>query len=303
MTNYTRIPLTMDFMFKNVFGSYGNEDILKAFLETILKIKITEIQIQNGELQKNNKENKLGILDIRAKVNNGTTVNIELQMNNESNLGERLLYYSSKLYSSTLKIKENYANADKTIVIALINFNYYKRPEFHIISHMKFEENTNKDELVDENYLEEKDELLTDKLEIHIIDMKRYLKKKDATGDLADWLNLILGKGDKIKMAAKKNKEIKKANDEVERLSQTKEMQELYWLEEKARFDENTRQTTAYNNGMSDGIKKGKKEGIKEGKKEKQIEIAKKMLLKNIPIETIADITELSYTEIENLKN
>ena len=295
MSEYTRIPLTMDFMFKNVFGSYGNEDILKAFLETILKTQIKEIQIQNGELPKSSKENKLGILDIRAKINNGTTVNIELQMNNEFNLGERLSYYSSKLYSSTLREKENYSNADKTIVIALINFSYYKRPEFHMLAHMKFEENTNEEELVEEKNLIEKDELLTDKLEIHIIDMKRYLKKKDAKGDLADWLNLILGKEDKIKMAVKKNKEIKKANDEVERLSQTKEMQELYWLEEKARFDENTRQTNAYNNGMETGIEKGKKE--------KQIEIAKKMLSKNIPIDTIIEITNLSYSEIENLKN
>ena len=31
-----RIPLTKDFMFKNVFGKYGNEDILSAFLETII---------------------------------------------------------------------------------------------------------------------------------------------------------------------------------------------------------------------------------------------------------------------------
>ena len=73
-----RIPLTKDFMFKNVFGKYGNEDILAAFLETIIKTKITKLEIQNGELPKNSKENKLGILDIRAQINDGTIVNIEL---------------------------------------------------------------------------------------------------------------------------------------------------------------------------------------------------------------------------------
>ena len=39
-------------------GKYGNEDILAAFLETIIRTKITKLEIQNGELPKNDKENK-----------------------------------------------------------------------------------------------------------------------------------------------------------------------------------------------------------------------------------------------------
>ena len=189
-----RIPLTKDFMFKNVFGKYGNEDILAAFLETIIKTKITKLEIQNGELPKNDKENKLGILDIRAQINDGTIVNIELQMCNESNLGDRLSYYQSNLYSNSLKVNEDYSESNKVIVIALINFSYYKRPEYHMIAHVKFEENTNEEEIVDEEYLEKKDELVTEKLEMHIIDMKRYLRKREAKGELSDWLNLILDK-------------------------------------------------------------------------------------------------------------
>jgi len=113
-------------------------------------------------------------------------------------------------------------------------------------------------------------------------------------------------------MAVKKNEKIKKADEEVKRLSQTEEMQELYWLEEKARFRENTMRNTAYKQGIEEGLKrkkhedeKIKKEGIKEGiekeKKEEQIETARKMLLKNIPIETIKEITGLSEVEIKKL--
>ena len=177
-----------------------------------------------------------------------------------------------------------------------------------MIAHMKFEENTNEEEIVDVEYIEEKDELVTEKLEMHIIDMKRYLRKKEAKGELADWLNLILDKGDKIKMAVEKNKKIKKADEEVKKLSQTKEMQELYWLEEKAKFRENTIKSVAYKKGIKEGLKrkkveieKSKKEGVKEGKKENQIEVARKMLLENIPIETIKKITELSEEEIKKL--
>ena len=94
-------------------------------------------------------------------------------------------------------------------------------------------------------------------------------------------------------MAVKKNEKIKKADEEVKRLSQTEEMQELYWLEEKARFRENTMKSVAY--------KEGKEKGRKEGIKEKQIEIAKKMLLKNIPIEIIKEITGLNDDDLKKL--
>ena len=61
-------------------------------------------------------------------------------------------------------------------------------------------------------------------------------------------------------MAVKKNEKIKKADEEVKRLSQTEEMQELYWLEEKARFRENTMRNTAYKQGIEEGLKRKKHE-------------------------------------------
>ena len=44
------------------------------------------------------------------------------------------------------------------------------------------------------------------------------------------------------------------------------------------------------------------KNGEQKGAKEKQIEIAKKMLKDNIPIETIAKFTDLTEEEIKKIK-
>ena len=48
--------------------------------------------------------------------------------------------------------------------------------------------------------------------------------------------------------------------------------------------------------------RKEKQNGIEEGAKEKQIEIAKKMIEENMPIETIVKITGLTEEEIKKLK-
>ena len=59
-----------------------------------------------------------------------------------------------------------------------------------------------------------------------------------------------------------------------------------------------------YEEGFEEGIKKGKVEGIiegkLEGKKEESITIAKKMIEKNIDIESIAYITGLSKKELKS---
>ena len=43
-----RIPATVDFMFKNLFGVNGKEKNLKGLLQAILKIKIDRLEIQKN---------------------------------------------------------------------------------------------------------------------------------------------------------------------------------------------------------------------------------------------------------------
>lgn len=45
----------------------------------------------------------------------------------------------------------------------------------------------------------------------------------------------------------------------------------------------------------------GLAEGLAEGKKKNQVEIAKKMKDRKMPLETIIELTDLSKEEIENL--
>ena len=70
-------------------------------------------------------------------------------------------------------------------------------------------------------------------------------------------------------------------------------MQQLAWWREKAIYEENTM--------LNSSFRKGKKDGIAEGRIKEKIENAKKMKEKNIPIETIVEITKLTKEEIEKL--
>lgn len=279
---YERLPLTWDFAFKNVFGTYGREDILKRFLSAILNKNITKVAIQNGELPKDTKDQKLGILDIRAEIDGIELVDIEIQVKDEDNITERTMHYLSKLYSGQIKVAENYKTMKKSIVIAILGFTYYNRAEYHSIVHMKFDKNNNLDERLEQYEGKEEQELLTDKLELHIIDLKKFKQKKNAKGELCDWLNLILGEEEKIKMVEKNNREIEKANKIVEEMGQDPETRELYRLIEKGRIEENTR--------ISNALEKDRRE------------IAKKLLKLGLPIEQIVEVSKLPREEIEVLE-
>jgi predicted transposase/invertase (TIGR01784 family) len=54
--------------------------------------------------------------------------------------------------------------------------------------------------------------------------------------------------------------------------------------------------------GLAEGLKKGLEKGRIEGKAEERTQIAKSLLLKNIPIDIIAETTGLSLQDIAELQ-
>ena len=55
--------------------------------------------------------------------------------------------------------------------------------------------------------------------------------------------------------------------------------------------------------GIEQGIEKGLEQGLKQGSLEKQKEMVLKMYQENIPIKTIAKISSLSISEVEEIIN
>ena len=102
-----------------------------------------------------------------------------------------------------------------------------------------------------------------------------------------------------------KNKEIKKAKEQLDKISQDENERRLAELREKAVRDEMAIRDSGikegYKKGLEDGEKKGFIEGKKNGALEEKISIAKNMLKANIDKKTISELTGLNIKEIENM--
>ena len=112
-----------DYVFKRIFGHIGNEEITKYLLEAILEQEVTEIELDNNKiLEQNLLDDKIGILDIRAKIDKTTNCNIEMQVIDRKNIEDRLLFYWGKMFTSGIKRGNAYDELKKTIVIVFTDY-------------------------------------------------------------------------------------------------------------------------------------------------------------------------------------
>lgn len=89
------IKLKLDVIFKAMFGTQENEEVLANFLSKLLEIpreSIKKIIMDNVELIPENFADKFSRVDLKMQVDD-KIVNVELQVNNEPDFTERTLYY------------------------------------------------------------------------------------------------------------------------------------------------------------------------------------------------------------------
>ena len=92
-----KYSLKNDIIFKELFSKKGNDIFLKDFLTELLKLDIKKIEIiKDKTLSKDVVDEKLGILDISATLNDDTVVNIEMQMERYHQIDKRITFYSSR---------------------------------------------------------------------------------------------------------------------------------------------------------------------------------------------------------------
>jgi predicted transposase/invertase (TIGR01784 family) len=251
-----------------------DKEILISFLNSVLSSDIKDVDIKEEKLQRDKIDDKLGILDIKATLDTGEKINIEVQQLNQYNMIKRTLFYWSKLYTENFKARDDYKQLTKAITINILGFDLLDSESYHSSYHV-YEDTTFK--------------RLNDDLEIHFIELPKFKKiKKDLHNPLHRWL-LFLQEDVEPKVLEEiisMDSVIKRAEEKLTYLSSDEEFRRLYELREKQLRDEISR--------INGAREEGKLEGKLEGKKE----VAKKLLKLKTPIEVIAESTGFSKEEI-----
>ena len=227
------MDLRVDFAFKLLFTS-GESMYLVSLLNAIFankKIwrKINSITILNPALERRSKDDKLSTLDIRAQLDDGTTILIEMHLYDLFDLKYKTIRSWARAYGEELQSGEKYSAQPPVVCVAFVNGQVVDsiNPKIHLcFKIMDINDHT----------------VLTDALELHYIDMKAYVgavNRTRAAGDgkvletkLAKWLAVITEKDvvDKavIRDSCVEQEEIGMAVSALARLSEDKIARQEY---------------------------------------------------------------------------
>ncbi len=245
---------------------------------------VVDVTLLNPYNQKNFKNYKLFILDIKAEGDHGKKFNIEIQITDEADYDKRALYYWAKLYAEQLKERDDYGTLEKVIGIHILNFTSILDSEkYHNAFHI-----TEKETGI--HYFKE--------LELHTIELKKFNDRlgkefEDIGSKIQNALDLwsaFLIRRDllsKVKLEASlDDAPVKKAINVLNVMNFSDEEREIYeWKLKWLRIEVNT-------------LKKYEEKGREEGEKSKSIEITSRMLKCESPIED----TGLTKEEVKHLK-
>ncbi|MDZ3952308.1 Rpn family recombination-promoting nuclease/putative transposase [Bacillus thuringiensis] len=294
-----RVNLRIDFAFKHLFGSKGNEDILKGFLNAVLQkslvAPITSVSLDDRHLQKEYKEDKLSIMDVKAVLDTGEHVNIEIQLANKHDMQKRSLYYWSKLYASQMQEGMAYSALKKAITINVLDFVLYPNYEQFQTTGVLWD--------VGQNFCIHED------IEIHYIELpKLFAKWKDAQinpwhDSLVRWLLLLTAHEDLNlsktleEIAVDQDETLHKAIYKWDAMSHNIDFRREYEAREKLLLDEKAAMVHAKQKGMEEGLKQGLQQGLEQGR----IQIIQQMYSNGFELQEIAKIVNETVEEIQRI--
>jgi predicted transposase/invertase (TIGR01784 family) len=94
---------------------------------------IRELELLNPFNPKEEADDKLSILDIKARDESGRQFNVEMQMLPFQAYDKRILYYASKLHQQQLHEGQDYLELRPTISISFLNHVLFPHaPDYHL---------------------------------------------------------------------------------------------------------------------------------------------------------------------------
>jgi predicted transposase/invertase (TIGR01784 family) len=301
----SRINPKIDLVFKKLFGSEENKDILLSLINAVLPDtqQISSLEIKNPYNVSDYAEGKLSILDIKAEDENGNLYDIEMQIKGTTFYGKRTLYYWAKVFGSQLdylteaeiekkeKRGRSYSDLNKCIVISLMDFEFFKDDRYHRCFVLKDRETS--DRHVDLDYLD-----------LYFIELEKFEHKyKSIKTTLDRWVKFLNNADRYTKDTLPKElaevEPIKKASERLEIMYLSKKEREYYDAQQKRYLDEYSRIQEA----VKEAVKEAVEEAVEQTELKKQLEIAQKMILEGFDNLVTARMTGLTAEQIAQLRH
>ncbi|NEO08947.1 MULTISPECIES: Rpn family recombination-promoting nuclease/putative transposase [unclassified Moorena] len=135
-----------DFAFKKIFGSSESKEVLISFLNALIyqgESRINNLDIIDPYNAGYTTELKDTYLDVKAILNDGSTVIIEMQVLNVPVFDERVIYNLAKTYGNQLKSGERSSKRKPVIALTITDFTMFEETDRYLTRFVFKEEQKN----------------------------------------------------------------------------------------------------------------------------------------------------------------
>jgi predicted transposase/invertase (TIGR01784 family) len=234
-------------------------------------------------------------LDVKAKINDGTTVIIEMQVLNVASFAKRVIYNAAKTYANQLGKGEGYSKLKPVIALTITDFEMFKdRPK--VISHFRFKE------------VQDLFDYPEPEIDLFFVELPKFKKDLEQLETIADKWIYFIKNAPSLEIIPGKMGEVSEINQAFEMANEANlSLAELEALEKREMVIEDQRNLIVrglqegLEKGLQKGLQKGRQEGLEEGMRKRTLEIAGQ-LLDVLDDQTIIQKTGLTLEDIQQLR-
>jgi len=265
------LDVKTDFAFKKVFGSEGSKDILLSFLNAIITFPggevIEDLIIVDPYQIPLIKGMKDTYVDVKARLDNGSTVIIEMQVLNIEGFEQRVLYNAAKTYSTQLVQGDQYQLLNPVIAITITDFTMFNEiPDYKTVFRL-----LEKQHLID----------YSGDIELIFIELPKFQKTEtDLTDIVEKWIYFVKNAGslEFIPETLASTPAIAHAFTIANLAGLTQEEHDAQWKRRDFIMLQRGSIEYAEKLAMKKGLEKGIEQGVKQGIEKGKIDVAYEML-------------------------
>jgi predicted transposase/invertase (TIGR01784 family) len=309
-----RINRLNDRFAKYLFAGPRSKPILIGFVNSVLLLeggdRIVDLELLSTELVQDAAKMKLSVLDASAKLADGRTVDIEVQVLNRRDFRKRAPFYWAMRHVKKLAVGMTYVQIQPTITICLLAFDLLEEEEAYRNGYSIRNDKSGSRLCAD--------------LQIIYLELPKFLRRLGAahprTG-LERWL---------LYFTNEEGERMEKVMAEDSILSMAKDRELSFWADEKERelyFQHQRLLLDAYSDehtwevlmeqekekalkeglgkgleqGLQQGLQQGLEQGLEQGLQQGRFGVARSMLADGVPVETVAKYTGLSKESVLSL--
>ncbi|NEO14325.1 MULTISPECIES: Rpn family recombination-promoting nuclease/putative transposase [unclassified Moorena] len=283
-----------DFAFKKIFGSYQSKDILISFLNAMIysgNSVIQDLEIIDPYSAGDVVDLKDTYLDVKAVLEDETTVLIEVQIWNVKDFEKRVVYNLCQTYGNQLKSGKIYFDINPVIALTITDFKLFPSTE-KVISCFYFQE--------EEDHLPYQE----NELKLVFVELPKFTKQLEDLESVIDKWIFFIKEAPNLEIIPDQLKEIpqlEKALTIANQAGFSESELEKIWKQEMALWDWRGALNFAKREGREEGREEIRLEGREQGRLEGKYQIAKQMKAAGLPLNDIAQYTGLTIDEINQL--